>query len=100
LFSIQNGEIAVARGEQTHIAGCAYRALCCIGQVLFALNQRYLINEKGALAEAAEFPCTIPHLSERTGHVWTAIGDSELAIALSDLRALERQLRALVESVL
>ena len=58
LFSIENGEIAIARGEQTHIAGCAYRALCCIGQVLFTLNRRYLINEKGALVEAAEFSCT------------------------------------------
>ena len=100
LFSIENGEIAVARGEQTHIAGCAYRALCCIGQVLFALNRRYLINEKGALVEAAEFPCTIPALSDRAAHVWADIGNSKLAVALSELRALERELRALVETVL
>src|SRR5215470_3860995 len=37
LFSIENGEIAIARGEQTHIAGCAYRALSCIGEVLCCL---------------------------------------------------------------
>src|SRR6185312_2204097 len=74
LFSIENGEIAVARGEQTHIAGCTYRALCCIGQDLFALNRRYLINEKGALAEAARFPCTVPLLAERTDRVWAALG--------------------------
>ena len=100
LFSIENGEIAMARGEQTHIARCAYRALCCIGQVLFALNRRYLINEKAALAEAAEFTCTIPALSDRPSHVWAAIGDSKLAVALSELRVLERELRALVETVL
>jgi hypothetical protein len=99
LFSIENGEIAIARGEQTHIAGCAYRALCCIGQVLFALNRRYLINEKGALAEAAGFPCTIRGLSDRTASVWAAIGRSEFAIALSDLRALDGELRALAETV-
>ena len=58
-FSIANGEIAIARGERTHIAGCVYRALCCIGQVLFALSRRYVINEKGALAEAAGFPSTL-----------------------------------------
>jgi predicted nucleotidyltransferase len=95
LFSIENGEIAIARGEQTHIAGCVYRALCCIGQVLFALNRRYLINEKGALAEAAKFSCTIPDLSDRTRYVWAAIGSSELAVALSELRALDGELRAL-----
>jgi len=98
LFSIENAEIAIRRGERTHIAGCAYRALCCIGQVLFALNRRYLINEKGALAEAAGFPCTIRGLTDRTARVWAAIGKSEFPIALSDLRALDGELRALAET--
>lgn len=61
---------------------------------MFALNQRYLINEKGALAEAATFSCTIPGLVGRTGQVWAAIGRSEFVIALSDLRALDEELRA------
>jgi hypothetical protein len=99
LFSIENGEIASARGEQTHIAGCAYRALCCVGQVLFALNRRYLINEKGALPEAAQFPCTILDLPDRTGHVWAAIGSFQFASALSNLRMLDGELRALVKAV-
>jgi hypothetical protein len=59
---IENGEIAITRGEHTHIAGCPYRALCCIGRVLFALNRRYLIDENGGWAEAAGFPCTISGL--------------------------------------
>jgi hypothetical protein len=99
LFSIENGEIAIARGEQSHIVGCAYRALCCVGQVLFALNRRYLINEKGALLEAAQFPCTISDLSDRTRYVWAAIGRSEFANALSNLRTLDGELRALAKAV-
>jgi hypothetical protein len=98
LFSIENGETAIARGDQTHISGCAYRALSCVGQVLFALNRRYLINEKGALSEAAEFPCTVAGLLSRTANVWAAIGRSEFAIALSTLRALDGELRTLVET--
>ena len=62
-FSIDNAALAVKRSEQTHVAGCAYRALCCIAQVLFALNGRYLINEKAALVEAATFPVTIAGLN-------------------------------------
>src|SRR5215470_3324455 len=58
-FSIDNAQLAAARGEQTHVAGCAYRALACMAQVLFAANERYLVNEKGALAEAAGFAHTI-----------------------------------------
>jgi hypothetical protein len=95
LFSIENGEIAAARAEQTHIAGCIYRALCCIGQVLFAVNRRYLINEKGALKEAAGFPRTVPNLMERTDRIWTALGRREFAAALTDLRALDADVRVL-----
>ena len=98
LFSIENGEIAVARGEQTHIAGCTYRALCCIGQVLFALNRRYLINEKGALAEAASFPRNVSLLPERTDRIWAALGRREFAAVFSDLRALEADVRALTRA--
>jgi hypothetical protein len=96
-FSIENAETAVARSEQTHIAGCAYRALCCIGQVLFALNRRYLINEKGALLEASGFPRTLAGLSDRTARVWAAIGKSEFKSALGELRALDSELRTLTE---
>ena len=62
------------RGDSTHIAGCAYRALACIGQVLFAINERYLINEKGALTEAAAFPVTIDELATRVAEIWHRIG--------------------------
>jgi hypothetical protein len=94
LFSIENGEIAVRRTEQTHIAGCAYRALCCIGQVLFACNDRYLINEKGALDEAASFPLTIAGLPGRVARVWEMIGGGNFREAFVDMRALERELGA------
>jgi hypothetical protein len=95
LFSIENGEIAIARGEQTYIAGCAYRALCCTAQTLFALNRRYLINEKGALDEAARFPLTISRLSNRAAEVWRAIGRGEFAAAFATLRACEQALKGL-----
>jgi hypothetical protein len=95
LFAIENAEIAVARGEQTHIAGCAYRALACLAQVLFALNERYLINEKGALPEAATFPRTISDLTERIEGIWSSIGERKFEAALASLRALDRQLKTL-----
>ncbi len=95
LFSVENGEIAIPRAEQTHMAGCVYRALCCVGQVLFALNRRYLINEKGALDEAGSFPITIAGLRDRVASVWKAIGRGEFSAAFHELRAFERELNAL-----
>jgi hypothetical protein len=53
----------------------------------------------GTLAEAPAFPCTVPSLTALAAHVWTAIGGSKFAIALSDLGALERALRALVPAL-
>jgi predicted nucleotidyltransferase len=95
-FAIDNAEIALKRQEQTHIAGCAYRALCCAAQVLFALNRRYLINEKGALAEAAGFPLTIAHLAEGVAAVWAALGAKDLATARDELRCIAANLDGLV----
>ncbi|MCC8962987.1 nucleotidyltransferase domain-containing protein [Bradyrhizobium sp. Pear76] len=92
LFSIENAALAVPRGDSTHIAGCAYRALACIAQVLFAVNGQYLINEKGALAQAANFPVTVRNLATRAAEVWRRIGAAEHAAALQTLRALENEL--------
>ena len=93
LFSVENAETGVGRSALTHIAGCAYLALSCVVQVLFALNRRYFVNEKGALEEAAGFPITIAGLTERASFVWRAIGGRTFGQALDALRAIEQELR-------
>ncbi len=98
LFSIENGETAALREELTDIAGCAYRALACTGQVLFALNERYLINEKNALQEAASFTLTIPNLSDRVANVWQLIGAKEFGPALATLRTIDEELKAVTNA--
>ena len=95
LFAIENADLAAARGEQTHVAGCAYRVLACAAQVLFAANARYLINEKGALNEAATLPRTIPDLVTRAAEIWRSIGEGDFATTLVSLRDLERDLKAI-----
>ncbi len=97
LFSIENAELAAARNERTHVAGCLYRSLACVAQVLFALNERYLINEKGALQEASGLPLTIPDLVEQSDEVWRLIGTGGFAQACAILRQLDRQLKALTQ---
>jgi hypothetical protein len=93
-FAVENAEVAARRGEGTHIAGCAYRTLCCTAQVLFALNERYLVNEKGAVAEAAGFPVTIAGLAETPAAIWRAIGAGDLEAAVQRLHRLVADLRA------
>ena len=66
--------------------------------MLFALNERYLINEKGALREAAGFPLTIPDLALRSADVWELIGNNEPEPALAILRTVDRELRLLTDA--
>ncbi len=97
-FSVGNAQTAVARDDPTYISGCAFRSLCCVPQVLFALNRRYLINEKGAVEAAARLPLTIDKFSERAGSVWRAIGKLAFAAALGELGSIERELGRLAEA--
>jgi hypothetical protein len=95
LFAIENARTAVPRGDQVYVAGCAFSSLACAAQVLFAVNRRYLINEKGALAAAARLPLTVSGLAERVGTVWRAIGLGEFGEALAGLGSIERELAGL-----
>jgi hypothetical protein len=92
-FSIENAEAALGREDDTYVAGCAFRALSCVAQALFALNRRYLINEKGAIGEASGLPITISRLTDRASEVWRAIGRQALAEAIDALRVIEQELR-------
>lgn len=54
-FSLVVAQKAVARGDVAYAAGCCFRSVACMNQVLFALNETYLLNEKGAVALADGF---------------------------------------------
>ena len=98
LFAIENAETAVARGDSTYIAGCAFRSLACAAQVLFAVNRRYLINEKGALAAAARLPLTVGNLAERAKGVWERSDLARSSAALGELGSIQRELAGLTEA--
>jgi hypothetical protein len=98
VFSIENARTALPKGDETNIAGCAFRSLACAAQVLFAVNRNYLINEKGALAGAAQLPLTVDNLAQRVKSVWQAIGLCAFDVALTELGAIEHELAGLVEA--
>ncbi|WP_434740654.1 nucleotidyltransferase domain-containing protein [Micromonospora sp. SH-82] len=59
-FSLDTAATAAGRGDVAYVAGCAYRAVACLSQVLFAAAGRYLLNEKGAVTQAASLPSAPP----------------------------------------
>jgi predicted nucleotidyltransferase len=54
-FSLFIAQKAIARADVAYAAGCCFRSVACMNQVLFALNEEYLLNEKGAVAFAKSF---------------------------------------------
>lgn len=54
-FSLEIGKKGIYKKDLSYIAGCCFRSVSCLNQVLFALNETYWMNEKGAVAIADSF---------------------------------------------
>jgi hypothetical protein len=54
-FSLENAHEGVDRNDVNYLAGCCFRCVACLCQVIFAFNGKYLINEKGAVARVERF---------------------------------------------
>ncbi|MEP1077538.1 hypothetical protein NDI52_19240 [Leptolyngbya sp. PL-A3] len=93
-FSLVVAQKAVARGDVAYAAGCCFRGVACMNQVLFALNETYLLNEKGAVALANGFTlCPVDYQQRVESAFALLVADAELireAIAILD--AIEREL--------
>jgi predicted nucleotidyltransferase len=93
-FSLVVAQKAIARGDVAYAAGCCFRSVACMNQVLFALNEMYLLNEKGAVALANGFTLCPPDYQKRIESVFALLAaDAELigrAIAILD--EIEREL--------
>lgn len=49
-FSVDTARKPARRGDVPYVAGCVFRCVACLVQVLFALNEDYFLNEKGSVA--------------------------------------------------
>ncbi len=54
-FALDTARKPASRGDIFHVAGSLFRCAACLVQVLFALNQRYFVNEKGSVRVAESF---------------------------------------------
>jgi predicted nucleotidyltransferase len=94
-FSLANARKSLDRGDVSYLAGCAFRAVACLGQTLFALNGVWLINEKGAVAMADGFARRPPDFAARVAAVYAQLGAGAPAAGLDALEALIAETRAL-----
>jgi predicted nucleotidyltransferase len=63
-FALETAHSSADHGDVVYVAGCLFRSVSCMVQVLFALNERYLINEKHALVEADDLPLSVSDFAE------------------------------------
>jgi predicted nucleotidyltransferase len=54
-FELAIADKPAGRGDVAYVAGCLFRAAGFMTLVLYALNRRWFVNEKGALAESRSF---------------------------------------------
>ncbi|MBH5320936.1 nucleotidyltransferase domain-containing protein [Paenibacillus sp. GSMTC-2017] len=99
-FSLQNGGKGIYKTDLSYIAGCCFRAVSCLNQVLFALNETYWMNEKGAYAIVDSFVLSPSKYANRINHIFALVAEdqSELEKALDMLRDLISETDQLVRS--
>lgn len=87
-FSLQIARKSIERAEVTYAAGCCFRGVMCMLQVLFAVNKQYWLNEKGALALADTFVTKPARLGSRVEEAFELLtanpGSLEKAITMLD----------------
>ncbi|SRR5579883_879421 len=100
-FSLLVGAKAVARGDVVYAAGCCFRSVACMNQVLFALNRQYLLNEKGALALADTFSIHPHDYKKRIESAFEILSANtkSLTKAIQILDELEHELSQLYQSL-
>lgn len=98
-FSLAIAQKGVERADVAYVSGCCFRAVACFLQVLFALNEQYWLNEKGAVALADSFPLRPPQLRTRIAAAFETLAATEeaLAAAIRELQELARETECLVE---
>jgi predicted nucleotidyltransferase len=97
-FSLMIARKAISRADVAYAAGCCFRCVACLLQVVFALNEQYWMNEKGAVALAATFPVRPERVQAQIEKAFTllAADRSSLEEAIAVLEEVKRDTDRLV----
>lgn len=98
-FSITCSRKAAYKGDVNYTMGSVFRTVCSWIEVLYALNFRYLMNEKGSLKYVNDFEIKPVDMEERVKDVYRyiTIGNAETAYGILD--ELQREIGALTSEI-
>lgn len=96
-FSLEIARKSAKRADVFHVTGLLFRASACLVQAAFALNERYIMNEKGAVLATATFERCPPEFAQVVASVLAAPGGNpeQLADSIRYLDALMQNLQKL-----
>lgn len=100
-FSAQVASKGVHRNDISYVAGCCFRGVSCLLQTLFALNERYWMNEKGAVALVQTFPLCPARLETRVNDLFAALApeSAHLSSAVQLLAELVNETEHLLKAI-
>ena len=99
-FEIMIAAKPAERGDVMYVAGCLFRAAGFMTFVLYAMNRKFFLNEKGALAESRGFAIKPARFHDTVASVLGRVGTrpSELSASVAGFQSLAAELRQLVTS--
>jgi predicted nucleotidyltransferase len=93
-FHVEIATKPAARGDIVYVANCLATTTGYMTLVLYALNRRFYMNEKGAFLESAGFEILPPRFHERIAQILGTIG-SDPATLTTSVDAMREAHRAL-----
>jgi predicted nucleotidyltransferase len=96
-FEISIAAKPAARGDVMYVAGCLFRAAGFMTLVLYALNRKFFLNEKGAFAESRGFPIKPPHFHDTVARILGSVGHAptELSSSVESFQSLVQEMRTI-----
>jgi predicted nucleotidyltransferase len=101
-FSIDIARKSAESSDVTYAAGCCFRSVMCMLQVLFAINKTYWLNEKGAVALADNFPRKPAMVQSRINETFQLLDAKPQSIqrAIANLEEMSKDIDELVGSTI
>ena len=96
-FALDTCRKPAARGDAFYVAGSLFRFAACLVQTLFALNERYVINEKGSVEAAGSLSVGPPGFAGIIGSVLAHPGEraDQLQVSIERCEKLLASVKAL-----
>jgi Nucleotidyltransferase domain len=94
-FALANARHGRGLDDVAYVMGCSFRCISCLCQALFAINGVYLLNEKGAVAAAADLARRPDAFGSRVAAALQTIGGVRPADGVEELDSLVRETEAM-----